>query len=142
MRFEKLSHFEKLAFLTRLHKRLNKNLFNNELHSVFVDIQNLDSCYGMYCRNPERILFSHEMIEQVKQCRTQKDQIYIITLILLHEMIHQYCTLKGIEDKDHPIQWQEEAEKHGLHSIYKAGELQEEYLTYRAEITIYGLRIK
>ena len=142
MRFEKLKHIDKLAFLTRLHKRLNKNLFNNELHQVSVDIVNLENCYGMYCRNPERIIFSLEMMEQVKQCRTQQDQIYIITLILLHEMIHQYCALKGIEDKDHPIQWQEEAEKHGLHSIYKAGELQEEYLTLGAVITISGLRIK
>ena len=129
---------------------LNKHLFNNELQRVAIDIRNLnngnESCYGMYCTadmfQPERILFSYEMEDRVEQCYTQREQAYIITLVLLHEMIHQYCALKDINDKDHSLQWQQEADKHGLHSVYIDGKLQEEDLSLLAQLIIADLRIR
>lgn len=150
MRYEQLNHIERISFFTRLYKRLNKRLFNNELQPVLIDIRNINkdntSCYGMYCKGDtlqeERILFSYELEDALEKCNTQREQAYIITLVLLHEMIHQYCAAKGIDDKNHSLQWQQAAEKHGLHSIYREGELQEEGLTLLAQITIANLQIR
>lgn len=137
MRFEVMEHGQQMRFLQRLHATINQEFFKGELQPIKIDVRNLNKTpdsdiWAMYCRandlEPDRILFAIEFEEYIERQRTQREQAASLFQIMLHEMIHQYCAETGIDDTDHNEQWQQAAAAHGLHSIYKAGTLQEEWL--------------
>lgn len=162
MRFEKLDFPEQIKFLKRLHKRINKRLFNGELGKVFIDIENINKYYedgyeAAACFRktsdkypelfPKAILISHEYERDIESLPTQKEQILQLFGLLLHEMIHQYCYENGIDDGNHNEAWQKAAEEHGLISKYEDGKPSEtiETLTSKGElvlaITLENMRI-
>ncbi|MBR4908262.1 MAG: hypothetical protein IKZ43_04535 [Acidaminococcaceae bacterium] len=153
MRFEALEWEKQIAFLERLHKTINQEIFKGELKPVWIDIRNLnkgdpkDDCWARYFKEenghyetmcidsvtqkvtyPESIFFDHCFVNTLEKKPTQKIQAYYLTAVMLHEMIHQYCAKNGIDDRNHSEQWQQAATDHGLHSVYKDGEIQEESL--------------
>ncbi|MBR4628714.1 MAG: hypothetical protein IKO47_14085 [Ruminococcus sp.] len=151
MRFEELEHIRKIRALQRLHNRINVELFKGQLSTVSIDICNLNKgeitdAWACYCREsdigPESIYFSHEFIDLVAAQDTQRKQIYFLTVVMLHEMVHQYCAHNGIDDAGHSEEWQRAAAAHGLHSVYKAGEKQGEHLTGAAELLAGMIRIR
>lgn len=153
MRFEAMEYRQKMRFLQRLHATINREFFKGELKPVMIDIRNLnkttgDDCLAMYCKadtlQPDRILFSHEFVEVIAQQRTQRNQALIFFQVMLHEMIHQYCAENGIDEKEgHDEQWQQAAALHGLHSVYNAGTLQEEWLEpWAARYAVDSIRIR
>lgn len=156
MRFENLEWGKRIRFLQRLHKKLNKELFNGCLNDILIDIQNLnkfdewDDCYAQYRTGnkefleffPPRILFSLEFLDRLELFKTQKEQVMFLSQIMLHEMIHQYCHENGIVDDNHSEAWQEEAAKHGLHSVYCNGELCEEWLEPKPIFVILNFQIR
>ena len=137
MRFEKLGYRDRQNNLQKMHKRLNKSFFNNELNRIVIDFESLDEegtekCFGIFLgKHPfsgfETILFSYELEDYITELKTQREQILVLGTVMLHEMIHQYCYENGIDDTDHGGRWSEVAEKHGLHSVYKNGERIEEW---------------
>lgn len=152
MRFESMEFNNKISFLHRIHRMLNREIFNNELKDVLIDIRNLNKdpnkerCVAMYCKaesyQPERILFDYRFEDNyIASSRTQKEQAVLITQIMLHEMIHQYCAQKGIDDTAHSEAWQQKAEEHGLHSTYKDGNNAEEWLKPDVKALVDDLRI-
>lgn len=88
-----------------------------------------------------QILFSYEFEDDIKSLRTQKQQVGFLTMVMLHEMIHQCCFEYGIDDTDHSEEWQKTAEEHGLHSIWNNGENVEEWLTF-SWVSIVNFRIR
>ena len=136
MRFEVLTYSEKIKVLKRLHGYINKNLFDNSLKEILLDIENLskeEDLYGSFSFGsdllPEKISISHELIDNVKRLKTQREQVLLLGAVVLHEAIHQYCFENGLDDEDHAGQWRETAEKHGLISIYESGKLIKETIT-------------
>lgn len=154
MRFENLEFREQICFLRRLHKQLNKDLFDGQLKQISIDIENLnghrtkEKAFAEYLTEtvpgiiPRKISFDHDFIDYISQLKTQKEQGRLITQVLLHEMIHQYCAENGINDENHSDAWQQAAAEHGLHSIYKNGEFQEEWALPVAHIATINLRIR
>lgn len=155
MRFEDLTHENKIRFLYYLHKKINEDLFNNTL-SEDIDIRtSLGSkpCFAQFhgefpCFDENDNVNLKECIvididfciylEQLKQ--RQRHELY---RVMLHEMIHQYCYENGIEDDgSHNQTWQKIAEKHGLFSTYCDGEQIEEFLLPLAEHKASNIRIK
>lgn len=157
MRFENLSYSEKRAFLQRLHKRLNRQLFYGQLKPIDIIVENLSGpngekvCFAVYkktfqyergeLQQSAKISISYEGEDLIAKQHTQKDQAYIVTMLLLHEMIHQYCAENGIDEGNHNENWQRAAADHGLHSVYKNGVIQEEDLQLITLIVISSLRI-
>ena len=148
MRFETLDYESTRNTLRRLHKRLNKNLFGGELHEVRLCVENLDNPFS--CNTPypafarfrsrdlmgnESISFDHSFADFLEGLETQREQVYMLTLVMLHEMIHQYCYENGIDDSGHGGEWSRIAEAHGLHSIFQNGEPVEEELRSGSLIT-------
>ncbi len=133
MRFEMLDYQQRIKFLQRLHKCLNKELFNNVLLPLVIDVRNLNHAEShitaMYCTadeyQPERILFDDSFFifdeDGLRSLKTQGQQAEIIVKTMLHEMIHQYCEETGIpqnKEIDHSKEWQQAAKEHGLYSVY------------------------
>lgn len=148
MRYEQLDYAGKMKTLKRLHRHINKHFFNNALHSIPLDIENIskeEDLYGRFSVREyapfEKISISYELEEDLMKLKTQKEQVLFLGSVILHEAIHQYCYENGIEDKNHAGQWTEEAEKHGLKSIYEDGEQKEEALTLAGYIGLYTFRI-
>ena len=144
MRFETLDWEKQCKVLNKLHTLLNRNVFGGELNEIPVSIENLNNglyqtpdCYGVFFNNDpatksERIILSLEFMDRIIRCRTQKEQRYCLVMVLLHEMIHQYCYEKGIDDRNHNNAWINEAKDHWLVSDYKDGEIISEELDSRA----------
>lgn len=151
MRFELLSYAGKMETLKRMHRHINKHFFNNSLRDIPLDIENISKEEDLNGRfrvcdipgfPPEKISISIEFEEDIAQLKTQKEQVLLLGSVLLHEAIHQYCYENGIEDKNHAGQWTEEAERHGLTSIYENGEPVEEHLTLAGYIGLQAFRIR
>ena len=129
MRFENLGYHREQAFFQRLHRKLNKELFDGKLSDLEIDIRNINGYRdedAFACYHHHSILFSHEFFEYVVKQETQKKQAECIVQVLVHEMIHQYCHENGIDDSNHSEEWQRAAEEHGLHSVYHDGVMVEE----------------
>lgn len=136
MRFEKLDFFQQINVLKRMHRLLNKHKFDGKLSEVSIDICNIEKTgdyYAMYIRACPKfgrfkngIAFSYSFEEDIEKEKTIRDQVYMIGLIMLHEMIHQYCHENGIDDSGHNQNFMDAAKEHGLHSIYKDGNFVEE----------------
>lgn len=140
MRFEKLSQLEQKEVLVNLHHLLNEQLFNNELKTINISLENLDNAMyqiddafavffshdfifnsEMKMVRGERIIFSYEFCDAIAAYKTQREQRYLLVQVMLHEMIHQYCYETGLDDGDHNENFMREAEKHGLVCVYEAG---------------------
>lgn len=128
MRFENLLFPNNIRVLKRLHKRLNKELFDGQLNdTIKIDICNLhnglfktsEKAVAGFCVPneiiQESILFDNQFIDDIAAYPTQKLQAIALTHMMLHEMIHQYCYETGIDDHHHGEAWQQAAEEHGLH---------------------------
>lgn len=133
MRFENLLFPDNIRVLQRLHKRLNKELFDGQLNTIKIDICNIHNGYykvsekaaAVFCAPKEiiqpneiiqeRILFDNQFIDDIAAYPTQNLQTLELTHMMLHEMIHQYCYETGIDDHHHGEAWQQAAEEHGLH---------------------------
>lgn len=146
MRYEDMNATEQKTFLQRLHRRLNRELFNCELRNIKISSHIILSseCLARYIHGnekigeEERMEFASNWIDPImKGTPTQKEQMVFITTVLLHEMVHQYCALKGIDDSNHNENFKKAAKEHGI-IIYirKGGVLME-----RALDAIRGLRI-
>lgn len=138
MRYKDLSFNKKIAFLKRLHAKLNKELFAGELPAVGIDICNnhyTGPSFAMYASSSQglvgpKIMFFYEHEDYVEKRKTQKEQAYVLTALMLHEMVHQYCHIKGIDDTGHGQSYMTAAQEHGLHSVYKDEEIIEEWLEF------------
>lgn len=135
MRYETMELHQKKAFLQRLHRRLNRDLFNGELKRIKITtyVYTHDNCLAFhrkeYCGEPPEIVFNMPEFEKLmRDCATQHEQGFCIVGVLLHEMIHQYCDERGINDRGHNDNFQKAAEEHGLHSEYRDGERVDEWL--------------
>ena len=155
MRYEKLSWLEQKEVLFNLHHLLNEQLFNNELKTIDINLENLnnamyqiDDALAVFLNHDqipntemkmvrgERILFSHEFLGEIAACKTQREQRYLLVQVMLHEMIHQYCYETGIDDDDHNENFISEAERHGLVCVYEGGEKVSEELGRKALIVL------
>lgn len=155
MRFEQMPHAAKIKTMHRLHRFINKEFFDNKLQEIYLTIENLnknnDDVWAGFSRNaylfnPEtktayqsmKIAFAWEFEEYLAEQKTQKMQALIMGHIMLHEMIHQYCYESGLDDSNHGGDWEQAAEEHLLHSIYRDGQCVEEKLSTSAEILFYN----
>lgn len=121
MRFEDLPYPENRKNLERLHRRLNKVIYNGTLSDrIIYDIENLENAYGCYFtarlgdKEKKGISFSHEMENLLKAAKSAQEQVYLAANVMLHEMAHQYCDESGIDDIDHGKKWREVAREHGF----------------------------
>ena len=137
MRIEQLQYRERTDFFSRLHNFLNRKLFNSELKDIFIDVQNLnkDECdyneeneeiaLGVFSiesiTQREVIAFSHEFMDSIGRLENESEQLEEVSVVLLHEMIHQYCYENGIDDSGHNDNFQGIAFQHGLDSMYVDG---------------------
>ncbi len=154
MRFEQKSFIQKIKTLEKFHNVINEVLFHSELQPIPLDIKNLNKCeasdvWGAFEAHAyhfdvkknthinEVISISHEFVDYLSSLKTQKLQILDLSQVILHEMVHQYCYEKGIEDKNHGAQWQKVAQEHELISIYENGNPKEETLTIVARSLLY-----
>ena len=143
MRFEKLTFDDKINNLKRLHKHLNKHLFNNCLDEIAIDIENLDA-RGMFCEADDHISICSTYISDMISSLSIKDQILSLATVMLHEMIHQYCYEHDIDTFDgsesgHNEKYLEAAWKHGL---IVNEDLSEEHLELRAIIEISNFKFR
>ena len=140
-RFETLTRQEQIKTLVRIHNRLNKELFNNELHKakpwgfsnflkysdcVFINVSGFDNGsvanYRSYTPDGEKpvqmICFQTEWLNPfMPSCKTIKRQKLRLVINMLHEMIHQYMHEKGLylgENDGHNAIFIEERKKRGL----------------------------
>ena len=143
MRFERLSFDDKINNLRRLHKHLNKHLFDNCLNEIAIDIENLDA-RAMFHEADDHISICSTYISDVISSLTIKDQILSLATVMLHEMIHQYCYEHDIDtfadsESGHNAAFIAEAWKHGL---IVNEDLSEEHLELRAIIEISSFRFE
>lgn len=114
---------------------LNKQLFDGELPEVYIDCRNIDNltdiCALALCTrisDPSRCLFGYtncdyaillgtRMAETVFDPHNEGREVFEICDTLLHEMIHLYCFVKGIDQGEdcHSLGFREAALSHGLH---------------------------
>lgn len=141
------SHYEKMEILTRAWAFLNKIYFDNNLNPINITYGNLNKpyrkmdAYGIF--RPESITFTpdknltimpgieidHRVFEDPWECADyDEDRAYAILMVMLHEMIHQYCFENGIDDGDHNDNFTKAADEHGLVSEYANGQQVREYI--------------
>lgn len=119
MRYEQLGYSQKMQMLKNLHTLLNQSFFDGKLNSVHLDVVSLNDNSNMIYEGVFRvdavlgecIEFSYEFEELL---RIKENQLYFLTIIMLHEMIHQYCYENSIDDAGHNVKWLEVAKQHGL----------------------------
>lgn len=146
MRFEEMDFLEQINTLSKFHKRINRDFFNNELKTIKLDVENINkgdpendgyACFRSKAIffNPEtltpyfdeKISFDNVFIEFLREQKTQKLQSYYIGFIMLHEMVHQYCYENGIDDTNHANGWSQAALDHHLVSKYTNGKIDYDY---------------
>lgn len=101
--------------LMYFHSELNKVFFDGKLETAIVchvpDVQGNDE--GIEATTEETL---EPFIIWFRRDVSEDEPVYVLT-VLLHEMVHQYCTENGIEDMDgweHSDEFRYEAEEHGL----------------------------
>ena len=163
MRFEEKGSMEQIRTLKRLHKYLNREIFQNALsEDIVIDICNINkgerdedfaACFRREHIAPdmktraitlkEAVLFGNEFIyDDIARMKTQKAQAFVLGAVMLHEMIHQYCYENGLDDTNHGGQWLETAERFQLLSAYEDGELLSEELTEQGEYIVSSFRMR
>lgn len=120
----------------------NATIYNSEL-----DVAHTKILHGPTPKDEDAIAFfcpseSNKKIKQYigfkyiefweaidKVGKTQRDKLALLIMYVLHEMAHQYCYEKGIDDAGHNEAWQKVANEHGLFVNYKNDERTEEGLS-------------
>lgn len=121
MRYENLNHFEKLKLLHDIYDVINEFIMCKALTPAHIDICNLKSeLYAVFRVQQipqlphENILISHTLEEDLTLAENEKIQIEFLAQVLLHEMVHQYCYEKNIDDRDHNKNYVKVAKGFGL----------------------------
>lgn len=126
-----MSWAEQIRFMKRLHGRLNRGLFGGQLTQPDFSIESVrlshddpdGLAWGGYrkavwqngeCVIPRCIAIDHTLVDFISGMRTQREQFYLLSLVMLHEMVHQFCDENDIDDQDHNKNFIQAAEKHGL----------------------------
>lgn len=156
MRFEQMTFEEQIKSLTRLHKRINKDFFDNKLKTIHIDIASIKTeehpdGIAKFTRNAvlfdqktksaylgECICFAWELVDCMAELKTQKEQALVAGGVMLHEMVHQYCFENGIDDTNHGGRWEETAREHNLISIYRDGKQIEDNPSETARLWFYN----
>lgn len=107
-----------LTELQYWHARLNYMFFDGQLEPAIMQrkekVEDYDGTEARFidCTDPFIIEFYYDL----EECGEELE-LYTLT-VLLHEMVHQYCREKEIEDVDedgvHLEDFREEAARHGL----------------------------
>ena len=127
MRWESMSREAKIHTISRFHRALNRRLFGGELKEVllyadFVDGTAEGVFSGFGCDSSREWIFMTGLFENmIERFATVKGQKLFCAIVLMHEMIHQYCYEHGIDGKehaDHGERFKEIAAAHGLVSCY------------------------
>lgn len=131
MLFQELSFNNQIKFIEDLHKRFNKYLFGGELKPIKITIEDISAngqtIYSKYYNGQffwehRKIAFSYEFMYYLElNVKEEYKQIRLISRVLLHEMINQYCFEKKINADCKPFHnetWMNTAEQFGLISIY------------------------
>lgn len=113
-------------FLCMLHDYINKELFEDKLQHIFccfteISDISVNGCY--YANNDDlgaRIEISRKYLEYIDQF-FEEDRSYMLFIVLLHEMIHQYCDENGIQSSAHDKTFCDTAAKFGLETYSKDG---------------------
>ncbi len=129
------------GFAAYIYVVCNSVLYNSELdvgHTKIVHINiDDDDAIAFFCpiegkQNIKQYIgFKYlefwEAIEKIG--KTQREKLALLIAYVLHEMAHQFCYEKGINDSNHNEAWQKVATEHGLSVKYENGERIEEYLS-------------
>ena len=121
-----------IEYTKSAHELLNREIFEGELSTPFIDFRNIskaDSLYGAFVndtsknyetllvKEPCAILLSHELLNEIDNSKSLEEQNAWIVSTLLHEMIHQFChknNIVDVEDGLHNESFANAAEEHGL----------------------------
>lgn len=155
MRFERKNHEERIKTLYRLHKHINCYIFNNKLKEIKIDICNKSTNefekWGnfnpyegkeinfetMEIKEMPQISITPELVDDLEELKTQREQVILLGSVMLHEMIHQYMYENNIDDcGGHGGKWEETAAKFGLISIYDGETHKTERLSEQAIFAI------
>lgn len=128
MKWENMTTEAKQKTLSRFHRSLNRRLFAGELKEVLLYADFVDGTDGgiisafMCGENGHNCIFMTGLYEKwIERFATVKGQTLFCVIVLLHEMIHQYCYEHGIDGKehaDHGERFKRIAAAHGLVSCY------------------------
>ena len=128
MKWENMTTEAKQKTLSRFHRSLNRRLFAGELQEVllyadFVGGTDDGIISAFRCeKSGHNCIFMTGLYEtMISRIQTVKEQPRFCVVVLLHEMIHQYCYEHGIDGKehaDHGETFKRIAAAHGLVSCY------------------------
>lgn len=113
---------EIIEFLNYLYKQINKKAFNNELPELPIELEKgnawaaaVISINGV----PQKIVIDVDNVRYKGEDATPEIEVEHFVGILFHEMIHVYCSIKGIPHFDHETKTHlpgfiKAADEHGL----------------------------
>ncbi len=122
MLFQKMARDEREKALWALFDLLDERLFHGEFQEMGVSIELMERApAGQYADFfecfpcPEIRFFEKPCFEAAPFC-SEQTQIIFFSSIMLHEMIHLFCFVHGIEDNgdEHGEEWKAAAIEHGL----------------------------
>lgn len=105
-----------------LYKQMNRKIFNNELPIIPVELGQ-GNTWAAAAKSingtPTRIVIDIDNIQYKGEDATPENVFVHFVAILLHEMIHVYCNIKGIPHFDHETKrhlpgFIKAADEHGL----------------------------
>lgn len=110
-------------FLETAFDTLNKQYFDSALPKVIITIQSAPGCYGHFTTYDAWRAPSKNYKEINISAETLNRPISNTIATLVHEMVHLYCHINGIQDTSragryHNAKFKEEAEKRGLQIDY------------------------
>lgn len=121
---KKLTEYDRIAcYLDSLFQLLNEKYFESALSKAVITIQSTPGAYGHFtCGKVWRMTDGDEATERYEinlGAATLARPIEETVATLLHEMIHYYCQVNGIQDTSrsgtyHNKRFKTEAEKRGL----------------------------
>ena len=142
-------------FLNRLHNKLNKEIFHSKLKKIPIGLTSYigsddigcDFCavYRFNSKTPDSRIDINPFIllQEMPKFNTQKEQLIVITIWMLHEMIHQYCHEHNIDDgqNEHNDNYNRVANAHGLIRTLEDNGVWSESLDLLPYMAIYNCRI-
>jgi len=127
VRYEQMTEDQQEKMLARLYKRLNKTLFDGKLEArpIWI-VEEIDwvsdgEAWAAFSAEKQRFFFSSVINEDIKRLK-KKDQIFFLSCLMVHEMVHQYCWFESIDDSGHNEVFRKVAEDHGLKFEFVDGE--------------------
>ena len=111
------------GYLDKIFNFLNEEYFGNELPKVVITIQSTPRAYGHFTTYDAWHCNDDGFKEINIGAGTLDRPIENVTATLLHEMVHEYCFVKGIKDTSragayHNKRFRDEAVKRGLRIDY------------------------